>query len=45
MFGKDENLEKIKEALIAMDCDMSGFRSWQKQYDKLKKQWKNEEER
>lgn len=45
MFGKDEKLEKIKDALIATGCDMSGFRSWQKQYEKLKKQWRNEQER
>lgn len=45
MFGKDEKLEKIKDALISMGCDMSGFRSWQKQYDRIKKQWRNEEGR
>lgn len=44
MFGKDEKLEKLKDALIAMGCDMGGFRSWQKQYEKVKKQWRNEDE-
>lgn len=45
MFGKDEKLEKMKDALIAMGCDMSDFRSWQKQYEKVKKQWRSESER
>ena len=39
MFGKDDELEKVKSALAAMDGDMSAFRVWQKQYDKLNRQW------
>lgn len=41
MFGKDEELGKMKEALSATDVDMSLFRNWQKQYDKLNRQWQS----
>lgn len=41
MFGKDEDLDKIKSALAATDSDMSAFRNWQKQYEKLNRQWQN----
>lgn len=39
MFGKDEELEKIKSALAATDSDMGAFRDWQKKYEKLNRQW------
>ena len=45
MFGKDDELEKVKSALAAMDGDMSAFRVWQKQYDKLNRQWQAVQER
>jgi hypothetical protein len=45
MFGRDEDLERVRSALIATDSDMSVFRSWQKQYDKLNKQWQSVRER
>ena len=45
MFGKDDELEKVKSALAAMDGDMSAFRLWQKQYDKLNRQWQAVQER
>lgn len=41
MFGKDEELEKIKAALSAADVDMGAFRDWQKKYEKLNRQWQN----
>ena len=41
MFGKDEELEKIKAALSAADSDMGAFRDWQKKYEKLSRQWQN----
>ena len=44
-FGKDDELEKVKSALAAMDGDMSAFRLWQKQYDKLNRQWQAVQER
>ena len=39
MFGKDEAIDKIKAALAATDSDMSAFKSWQKKYDRLNRQW------
>lgn len=39
MFGKNEELDRIKEALTVMECDMSVFRNWQKRYDKVNRQW------
>lgn len=39
MFGKDEKLEEIKEALAATGADMTVFRNWQKLYEKLNRQW------
>lgn len=39
MFGKNDELDRIKEALEAVECDMSVFKSWQKQYDKVNRQW------
>ncbi len=41
MFGKDEALDKIKAALAATDTDMAAFKSWQKKYDKLNRQWQS----
>lgn len=41
MFGKDEALDRIKAALAATDADMSAFKSWQKKYDKLNRQWQS----
>lgn len=41
MFGKDEELEKIKAALSVADMDMGAFRDWQKKYEKLNRQWQN----
>jgi hypothetical protein len=45
MFGRDEELERVRSALLATDSDMSVFRTWQKQYDKIKKQWQSVRER
>ncbi len=39
MFSRDEDFEQIKEGLAAMGGDMSAFRSWQKIYEKVSKQW------
>ena len=41
MFGKDEEIEKIKAALVATDSDMAAFKSWQKKYEKLNRQWQS----
>ena len=41
MFGRNDFIENIKDALAAAGCDMGAFRSWQKQYDRLKKNKKN----
>lgn len=41
MFGKDEAIEKIKAALVATDSDMAAFKSWQKKYEKLNRQWQS----
>ena len=43
MFGRNDFIENIKDALAAAGCDMGAFRSWQKMYDKLKKK-KSEQE-
>lgn len=43
MFGKDEELEKIKAALVATESDMAAFKSWQKKYEKLNRQWQTEQ--
>jgi len=40
MFGRNDFIENIKDALAAAGCDMGAFRSWQKQYDRLKKKQK-----
>ena len=45
MFGRNDFIENVKDALAASDCDMGEFRSWQKMYDKLKKKKREEEER
>jgi hypothetical protein len=45
MFGRDEELEKIRAALAAVGADMSAFRGWQKQYEKVNKQWQTVQER
>lgn len=42
MFGRDEELEKIKAALAATESDMAAFKSWQKKYEKLNRQWQTE---
>lgn len=39
MFSRDEDFERIKAGLAAMGGDMSAFRSWQKLYEKVDKQW------
>ena len=41
MFGRDEAFDKIKAALAATDSDMAAFKSWQKKYEKLSRQWQN----
>ena len=41
MFGTDEAFDKIKAALAATDSDMAAFKSWQKKYEKLSRQWQN----
>ena len=45
MFGRNDFIENIKDALAAAGCDMGAFRSWQKQYDRLKKKQKEQKER
>ena len=45
MFGRNDFVENVKSALAAVDCDMGAFRSWQKQYDRLKKKQKEQKER
>lgn len=45
MFGRDEELERIRAAFVVMDCDMNAFRSWQKQYEKLNKRWQAVQQR
>ena len=42
MFGRNDFIENIKDALAAAGCDMGAFRSWQKQYDRLKKKQKEQ---
>lgn len=42
MFGRNDFIENIKDALAAAGCDMGAFRSWQKQYDRLKKNKRTE---
>jgi hypothetical protein len=39
MFHRDEDLERIKTAFAAVGMDMKEFRRWQKQYEKVNKQW------
>lgn len=39
MFGKNDELDGIRTALAAMECDMSAFRGWQKQYERVKRQY------
>ncbi len=38
MFGKEDELKELKTALQTLDCDMALVRSWQKAYEKTKKQ-------
>ena len=45
MFGRNDFIENIKDALAAAGCDMGAFRNWQKQYDRLKKKQKEQKER
>ncbi len=45
MFGRNDFIENIKDALAAAGCDMGAFRSWQKMYDKLKKKKSEQEDR
>ncbi len=45
MFGRNDFTETVKTALSAAGCDTTAYRSWQKQYEKLKKKKKEEEAR
>ena len=38
MFGKKDDMDRLKDALAATGADMNQFRSWQKLYDKRNRQ-------
>ena len=37
MFGRNNFVETVKAALVETECDMEAFKTWQKRYEKLKK--------